>query len=243
MERTREDAIRLIVKLQEIRLERGSTPAEAERAAAHIRRLLEKHQLSLLDVDGKKYNEDLDTEVVDLPGQVQQTWFHDLGSAVSRPLDCEYLCNTRWDDATCKRRVTISFVGYLSDVKVARYLFGFLSRTLGEIAERDGRRAGRYGASLLSYRKQFLSAAARTIERRLWTEKQASQAADPGCRALVTVKAPAVTKYFAEQFQKAKTIKTPKLTDAQAVADGIRAGKSVNIKQAVECQEEPKALA
>ncbi len=232
-----EKVIELIRKLQAVQVSRGATPAEAARAAMHAQRLLEKHQLSLLDIEANTFDEDLTTEELPLPGQVRWNWFFDLANAVCYPLDCQYIISRRYDRQDRKRHLTLKFVGYDSDAKVARYLFTYLSRVLQAMADRDGRAADRRGAALVGYRKAFMSGAAAVIYERLMEQKLARQQ-ESNSRALVLVKQPKVDEFFSNQFPDVEIFAAEDPADAAAVLDGRLAFKKVELDPALEEQEE-----
>lgn len=229
--------IELIQKLQAVQVERGASPAEAERAAMHVQRLLAQHQLSLLDVEAKTFDDDMGDEIVDLPGQVRQSWFFDLSFSVSKPFDCQSMIRREWNKEAAKIKLTLRFLGYDSDVKVARYLFTFLSRVLMQMADDAGRRAGRYGANLISFRKAFMQGAAGRILQRLMAEKRSREKASDS-RALVLIKAPKVAEWVKEQSPMLETVEVPGSDDHEALEAGDKAAKEIELTPAVENDED-----
>lgn len=226
-----EDVIRRIRKLLEMRVDRGCTPAEAARAAAHVERLLEEHQLSLFDVEARTFDEGITTERLPLEQRRTSQWVCDLAFAVAKPHDCEWFVNRRqeWGRTT---ELTVCFVGHASDAAVARYLYAFLSRVLQEMADRDGRAAGRSGHGLIRFRTSYLMAAAAVVYRRLREERREVRAGSASSRALVEVKGQAVQAFVRRQYPDLKTVprRQPDL-DGEALAAGAEAARVVELRK------------
>ena len=237
MARSREHVLSLIAKLQEIRVERGATPAEAETAALKISVLLERYQLSMLDVQQNVLHEGMLKEELEMDGYNLQTWWYALARAVSEPHDCSYISTKGNKERNLKAKMT--FCGYESDVKVANYLFVMLKRLLDDAA--DIATKNYYGEShRKSFRTEFLVAAATRIGERLKQQRKESQqsqeqaVASSSC-ALVAIKQPAVKKFYEESFPNRYTIKSaPRRYVEEGRAAGRKYADSVNLRKGVE---------
>lgn len=234
----------LIRRLTEMRVDRGCTPAEAAAAAAHLARVLEKHQLSLFDVQKLTFAEDVVEEVRPVGGKVVPRWAHELAQAVSRPHDCEYFIRTAYDPQAGRRRSEAYFIGHRSDAAVAAYLYEVLSRTLLAMADREGRAQGRRHAGLIRFRSHYIIAAAWEVRQRIEAERrQARGEAALASRALVVVKEKAVEEYVRACHPKLKVIDhAPVDYDTGAIVAGGRAGREVELKKGIEQAEAARAL-
>lgn len=125
-------------KLMNMTTERGCTPAEAAAAAAHVERILEEHQLSRFDVEGKKFDEEVVDEKAGVKlGRVVPAWSYAMASAVSKPHDATAIFV--WSGEA----YTLHFVGHKSDVAVSSYLYVTLFPRLLRQADLDAARLGR----------------------------------------------------------------------------------------------------
>ena len=115
---TKDEAMEQIRKLLEMSEHEGGNPNEAERAAMHARRLLEKFQLSLADIERGEVGEELSKEEVEMAGGKRHTWQYYLADAVATPLDCKCVFEKRRLLGQAANVVT--FLGYDSDTRVAR---------------------------------------------------------------------------------------------------------------------------
>ena len=237
---SKDKVIKLIQKLANMRIDRGATPAEAAHAAAKIESLLEEHQLSMFDVEGKSFNEEMAQKSVELGVSLSviPRYIWDLGYAVAMPHDCQIIVMP-----SQLKGNNLTFVGYKSDVAVSRYLFITLHTSLWRMADTQGRVRKRSGAQFINYRNHFMSAAAQVIEERLTQERRDVRQKSSNSRALVVVKKDAVNKYFEEQFPGCRPLKLTKSDrDDYAYHDGREAGRNVEMRKGVEGQHKQQAL-
>jgi len=231
-------------RLSAMQVDRGCTPAEAARAAAHMARLLEKWQLSHFDIETNTYDEGVTEESADFDNkQVSNAgvseWVFLLAGTLSYVHDCRYFFRA------AKTNIKITFVGHSSDAQVCQYLFLTLSRLLKEMGIRDGKVLKHSGSRLRKFLRQYLQSAVREVGLRLRAERDKAKQAEVQSRALVVVKANAVNEYWERQHPDMVTDKknrTPKDFDPVAHVLGENAGRKVEIRRGVEGGDNQKQL-
>lgn len=181
--------IQKIQKLLNMTVENGCTPAEAAHAAAKATEFMQRHGLSLFDVEAKTYGEQVTQEHRDLEWERLPSWVYSMAGAVARPNGCDYVVSQRreqrrdahgWAVYRNSRPVIVTtnrlkFIGHTTDVKVVAYLYDTLSKALWVQSAKDCKRIGRSGASLAKARWDFMRGAASAIEERLEEENRKTE--------------------------------------------------------------------
>ena len=94
----------LLGKLKEMTVAHGCTPAEAERAAAHIQRLLHAHQLSMADIESKSLDEEATAgEFRRSDGKQIAYGVIEFANEIGAASDCPY-CPDRVNEMLAKNR-------------------------------------------------------------------------------------------------------------------------------------------
>jgi Protein of unknown function (DUF2786) len=219
--------IDLIRKLREVRFDRGATPAEAEAAAAHVQRLLQTHNLTLVDVDAKRFDEKIQVESRDRRQRRLDEWVVRLASEIALGVDCR----TFFGRIYCSGLFfgyQVAFIGHKSDAAVAGFLWDSLSNLLWELGTSSGRTRGESRAGLIQYRNTFICAAAGEIGRRLRKEKEAAMPDQKTGMALIHIKSAAI-KEFIERDSELSQSTNMRPSSAEfryaAVQEGREAGK------------------
>ncbi len=203
--------------------------------------MLEQHQLTLLDVQAGRLNEDLTRQTVFTGRQTKNPGETSLAAAVAAGCDCRIIL-------TRERDWGYIFVGFVSDVEVAQYLFTTLRDGLVARADRDGRLAGIRAGALVRWKNSFLMGAAGEIRQRLLAQKkseptrmatvEAAETAEPVVTqeqryALVEIKQPAVDRFFREQFPHTRMSYSRVRTNYSAVDAGREAGRTIPLQRGV----------
>jgi hypothetical protein len=246
-ERNREKVIEIIKKLQEFKVEKGCSPAEAAHAASKITELLEKHQLTLVDVASKTINEEMLKEAVHTGRKTRNPGEAVLAMAVAVGCDCQVISDH--DNGHC-----YNFLGYASDVQVAVYLFTYLRDGLMSRANAEADVEGIKGAARMRWRNNFLMGASGVIRSRLLREKQerheqrqaavaaqevAETKADQstsngGVMSLVHLKAPKVKEFVKQTYKRLTTSPIKVRSQYSAIESGRRAGREIELRPGVE---------
>jgi hypothetical protein len=209
VDEARERIIRIIRKLQNVQVEKGFSPAEAAGAMEKASQLLQEHQLSLVEIEesGPKLNEALGETVVNTRRRRRNPGESLLTSAVAAGCDCRVIFTYQ------DRNYCYAFIGYQSDIEVAKYLFEYLRDGLTAEADRQARAQGLSKSALVRYRNNFLMAASGEIRKRLKAEKEKADAEETAAPAeqpgqttkqfsLVAIKAPEVEKFLHQAHPK-----------------------------------------
>ena len=220
-----EKIIGLIKKLQEMRVDRGCTPSEAAAAACRVQELLQQHQLSIFDVQSQTIEEDILTEDLHT-GNRTSSWEGALAVAVSKPHDCQVIKTRKGKESY------IRFIGYVSDIEVSKYLFVVLSKTLADMADKQGRELGIVHGELRIFKQSFIMAAANVIYNRLMAERNFSSN-DSTCRALVITKDREVKSYVDNNYKNLKQGKCHASLSKAGLVLGERAGKTVALNKGI----------
>lgn len=247
--------IRIIRKLQEMKVERGCNPAEAAGAAVKIQQLLREHQLSLVDIQAAepKLREEMGEETVKTGRKVRNPGEACLAMAVAAGCDCRMITSHY-------PRYSFNFLGYVSDIQVASHLFQYLRDGLTAAADREARGRGVAAAQLVRFRNNFLMGAAGEIRTRLKAEKEAAETRpEPTAAAteveapavetpapkrfsLVAIKEPEVNQFFKQMYPKTRKGSGIRVrANYSAVEAGRRAGRTIPLRKAVG-NEQPLAL-
>jgi len=164
---TREEIIRRAQKLTAFN-EANATPQEVANAAAALKKLMEKHQLSMMDVAAGITSEKVGREEID-GGYTKKTWQSVLVNSIAKGLDCSVISYYDVRDAkgVAKKTVTYWVFGVESDLVFARYLYDVLSKKFYDMGTEYCKEEGYSGAMLISARATFIISAARAVRDRL----------------------------------------------------------------------------
>lgn len=239
----RERAIRIIRGLMDKTVAKGCTPAEAAHAAAKVQELLEKYQLSILDVKGRTLHEAMGRTAVRTGRKTRNPGECSLAMAVGAGYDCQVVSDH-------EPEYTYHFLGYESDAEVARYVFIYLRDALTALADEQGRKAGASKAKLVRWKNNFLLGAAGEIRRRMLEERDARHRREDSSpvpaeptkatgTALVRIKQPAVAAYVRKQYPRLYKSKIRVKNNYNALEAGRETGRTIPIRKAVEHSPSP----
>ncbi|GMW02611.1 MAG: hypothetical protein AMXMBFR84_37470 [Candidatus Hydrogenedentota bacterium] len=237
---TREEIIRRAQKLSAF-TEENATPQEVANAAAALKKLMEKHQLSMMDIASGLTNEDVGFESID-GGSTRKTWQLCLVCAIAKGLDCQVV--THYDGQWRGRRwkqtgIVYKVYGVESDLVFARYLYDVLSVKFYTQGTEYCRGLGYSGAMLISARATFVMGAARAVKERL-IEQRGTAEENSLTNALVVCKGNSIDAYIRKNV--GKTFKDPvrhgTLRADDAAEAGYWAGKSAPLNRGLEKSNE-----
>jgi len=214
----------------------GCTPAEAAHAAAKAQEFMQRHSLSLFDVESKTYGETVTSADFELPGVRVPQWSWRMAHAVCQASDCDFYLT--WTFRGGKRVNKMRFIGHTSDCQVASYLYDTLSKRLWAMSAEDARANGRTGAKLAKFRWDFMFGAADAIYQRLVREQKefAQTAQQSSAGAMVVVKKGAVKEWIAKNAPNLTTHRSNRNDneyDYAALHAGAAAGRSIDIRQGI----------
>ncbi len=131
---------------------------------------------------------------------------------------------------------TLAFLGVESDVKIARFMYTFLSRHFMKEALTSAANDGIKGGQKKRYVNSFIYAAGKAVFNRIYQERQASLQGENSCRALVEVKDDLVKTFLKEKYPNTTVIKSHAQINETAARNGRIAGEQVELKKALEEQ-------
>ncbi len=223
----RESILKKCRKILAIQDDKGATPAEAANAAALLKRMLEKYQLSMTDIEaGLRQDGIVEVKIFFAPRLYQ--WQIQVHGHLASAFDCTMLMTKdglggKW----------VSYVGCASDVAVAEYYAKYFQE---QLAPSWFAYKKRHGGSLIQ-KGSFWIAAALVVSRRLKgmrPEPKEADVPDNGARGLVLVKDGLLKAWLTEQGVKdAKPPRSEMEVDPIAFAMGKRAGQDLTLQEAV----------
>ncbi|MGE3164421.1 MAG: DUF2786 domain-containing protein [Planctomycetota bacterium] len=237
----RRKLLRLIKELQALSAGTDS-PAEAASAAAKAQSLLLKHNLSIAEVDGFANAED-DPLVEQRESLVAgrrriDRWRQMLVHAVADSCLCQWITNSAVEPGDRK----VSFIGRRSNVEVAVYSFRCLERQIVGLGELEKRRRRQKGLSVRRNLSHFYEGVVDTIRRRLAADREQFERATPRAHALVQARDHEAEHHLKHLYPHVRFFTRSFRVDAQAHADGQRAGESVRLHHALGDDAAPRRL-
>jgi hypothetical protein len=242
----RDDIIRKIQKLLNVTVENGASAGTEEAHQKKARELMDKHQLSMLDVKAKRYNEGIYSHPLferDDKGRPPM-WAYDFSNAIARAFDC--VCLFTGGMRICDR---IQLIGHDSDVKLCSFMVDSLSRTLlpqaQQAADAELRRAmdvhyyddwtaGKKAARKRKFIVSFMIGAGVRIKTRLLAQKEKAHASQPDAGAMVLVKKGQIDEWLKKEEPNVKDVKGSPPPDAAGQRAGCAAGDKVNLNRPIE---------
>ena len=193
----------------------ASSPNEAAIAARQARALMDKHQLSELDLtvtEASQFGHEDFGETKTVPD-----WVSVLGLAVGRLNDCRSIIIRVGD------RKVIRFKGFLTDAVCAAEMMKYLQATAMRLAKSvDGR------AERNTYRRGFASGVRRQIDEILREREHIKTSSGT---ALVVAKQALVTEQFGRQQVSRRRVNLS--GSSFAYQRGVEAGKNVSLNRQV----------
>jgi uncharacterized DUF497 family protein len=121
--------LKILKRLLRVTVDRGATANEAEIAAATARRLLDKHGLTIEQVEELRDDPDaVGEESVDSKYRRFPRWYTCLASGIAGGFECS---------AVSSLAGPMTFIGLRQDIAIAAYLFRTLVAELPRAAERE----------------------------------------------------------------------------------------------------------
>jgi hypothetical protein len=218
--------MRRVRKLLAIAEDGRANAEEAASAAGMAERIMRKYQIEHADVisaelarGGAAFDDTYAGTTLDPEGWSKEAsgWSGILGVAVAMFHDCQ--CRyTR----TEKHGKSLRFSGYAADAQMARFSYVYLVQSM-TAAGRQFAKLGYGRRETEAFRRGFNSAVCKTL-RKATAAKKASMQELSSARALVVVKAGAVSQHFGDiRYSRATT------TRGEGFAEGFERGSKVDV--------------
>jgi len=226
----KKDIMFRIKKLMALNKGNNATEGEIQNATVAVKKLLEKHQLSMFDVEKGTFEEvvlklERETGKTTLPN-----WVKLLGSDIARALDCKLILSKyeyEYIEYGAKPKIKFIFIGCETDAEVAVYFFDTLSVDLFKLATREFKKTEQPHNRLARFRNSFIIGAGQSIYKRLKKEERESQTG----KDLVVVKDNMVNAFTDKMFGRLKNSKINGKYDGEAMAQGREAGKNIPLRK------------
>jgi len=226
--------------------EDNATEGDLQAAAAAVKRLLAKYQLSMQDVKNHCDEVVYESEgIVEIGaekkwGAIPQ-WYRYLAGQIALGFDCALVSTRRVHPDVLKWARNLSFVGLESDAQAAAFLFETVVRELTRLAEDGAENYILNKKGKQRYKKSFICGAADAIRIRLQREAEAIQS-ETGTN-LVPIKKDRIEVWMKQKEVK-KTNRKAVAIQEYAAQDGFIAGQTIPLIRGLEDEEEPtKTLA
>lgn len=222
----------------------ASSPNEAAIAASRARKLMDKYQLSQLDI-GDGYEEEFATEAASrffaaVPEYLSWFWV-----AVASYNDCQASYEGGWVDFKKKGQAQkwgkrVIFKGYKSDVALAQQMLNSLEEAINRLCKEWLSTKG-FARYPVKEGGQFKHGAMLIITDRLremTKERDLLTAAESNTgTSLVLIKSKAVDEHFGEvKYKQSKARQVSDYSEKQARQAGYIAGRTVEITKSVESE-------
>lgn len=173
----------------------GCTAGEAENAAARLKAILDKHQLSIADVTNKELGEEVIRTEERRVGEYMRipTHIQAYAASIAAAYSCKLIVGGGRDG-----NFKMSFVGLKSDATVVSFFFETTMQPVLAEARKQGKANGWSGHELKQYVEAFLPGVGAAIYKRLRPETS-------GVAALVPLKKEKVEEWCKEELGRVKS--------------------------------------
>lgn len=227
----RNGVIEKIIKLTNLANNSAATPDEAAAAASRAQALMFKYNLDMAQVETAQVGMDITKDWFDMgahgANRFTITFHRELMHTIARNNFCKYL------QSTGSNRIVL--VGKPHDIEMAKYLYGYLSREIIQLAAKavklhcDAVDPGPRGSWVLSYSR----GAVRTIGNMLYAQRKADVAAHTGGSALVLATEQALAEALSRFFPKTGKAQGTDSPDSRAALLGARDARNISINKPV----------
>ena len=205
-----------------------SSEHEADIAMRRARKLMDEHQITLLDIDSIT-SDDFGSSTYDLKSTRQKTWISTLVIAISEMNDCVVDFAPRWSREQSK---VYLFQGFKEDVKLCEFMVLYLVDTCTRLYERD---KSIYSLSGLADKNNYLLGAAIGLEDRMkeiTAKRKQDLSQHENSRSLTVVKNKLVKERFGAKKHKTSECvfdgDTKAYDSGRLAADGVQLGNFLN---------------
>jgi len=232
-ERSREEAIELIRQMMSLTFEKGAMPGEVEQATKAVKRLLDKYQLSLLDVESGRYKEAVEKSPWDVNAQKMPNWWWLFTTNLSVAYDCRVI-QSSWRDLedSFRRKIRVIIVGHSSDVEVFWYMHETLYIRLLEMAVQEGKEQGYRGHGLNAFKGNYLAAASYKIRERIAEMRNPKTAVAEDrlseTTSLIHIKQAAVEEFVNTEWPELRHISRD-INWGAGTQEGLAAGQNIEL--------------
>lgn len=207
-----------------------SSPQEATIALQRARKLMDKHQLTMSEINAATVD-DLDSNYVSVDFIRPKPWVNGLAVSTAELNDCIFSLKETYDRFAMPV-LNYVFSGFKEDIKVSEFMFGYLVQS----AERAYQQARNiYGLSGAADKNDFMESYEFEIRRRvrdIINERNAELSKSVTSRALVVCKGALVEERFGKPEY--ATCEGRQEHNRAAVIAGYQAAKRVHLGAVVE---------
>ena len=225
MDERKQKILDRIKKVMAMANDNGGNEAEKALAFEKMGEMLERHNISISEVESK---ENLDESIIQvtIDGVTKQCrrWEFSLSGSIARSFDCEVVGSDLRGDYGNWR---INFIGHTQDIENVMYFYRYLTRYIGKLSQKQFSRE--------NDRKSYAFGMVSTLDKRLYdlVKGRTKVQVETGTMALVVVKKAAVTKKLADLFPNRRSTGGIKIGNHDAYAKGNKDGENVPLSRAV----------
>lgn len=231
--------LRKLMDLQNSARECGQE-GEANAAAAGISRLLAEYDLTLQDIPSEvKPQDPVDIERIEYQFKyTQHRWYWNLLDVVAKHNNCTIVCTRAFEKGKQTDKY-YSIIGRKKNREVSLYLISFLVHKFIHIGQRKYpewkiqyiRQTGRMAPSIGSFMKDYLKGCVVGLNEKM--EEQKKTLPEKKMTALVVTNGNAIAE-FMKNMKVKQSRERSKDINGQALAEGYKTGKNVEIQQGLE---------
>lgn len=196
----------------------AASKSESIQAAAHLKKLLDKHNLSMGEITKEQVAADISRENYDTKYKAVPYEQLSLASSIARGYGCDMVATG----------AKFTFIGPEVAAIVAKEMYAYISHRLWCLAGVNCIASGTKGAAKRAYTRSFIIAAGFEIEERL---KEASEPEQTESYELV--RQPAVEEAVAHWYPSLRSRKMKGHRCDEGMFDGSEAGKTISLNKQV----------
>lgn len=222
---SKEKILEIAAKLLNVSEQRGATSNEALVAMETLQKMLQKHGLSMLEIEKHKLKEQGFGIVKEEQGSVYSNipdYMLYLAQVVAKGFDCRMIHGRR------AGKGLYIFVGTEMDAALALYLFNRTSDELYEWASKDAKERRLQGAQIAQFRKCFIAAAAQVIGDRLEAAKVKNVSENSNVGTMIVLKRDLVGEWINNNMH-VKKGDPLNLQSGAGTEEGMRAGTKIDL--------------
>ena len=230
------DIIAKIAKLLE--LAKSSNPHEASLAASRAKEMMEARGLTMTEVEVQKEGieeytfEPTTTASKGKPIRFLPQWMKGLTIVMNKHFDV--MCFLRQASRKGKNTATvIGFIGTPTDIQVAEYIFNYLVREIGRMADEHKKTLDDYEGNKWSYLNTYRLGLVKGLREELQRkEKESFKAHTSDGHALVEVKKAMIKRHMKESgnFKEQRSAFKP---NQDSYGQGVKDGANISVNKGV----------
>lgn len=229
------DTIAKIAKLLE--LAKSSNPHEASLAANRAKEMMEARGLTMTEVEVQKegieeyFFNPTTAASKGKPIRFLPQWMKRLTAVMDTHFDVRCFWRQIPDGMGQNKSTAIGFIGTPTDIQVAEYIFNYLVREIGRMADEHKKTLGDYEGNKWSYLNTYRLGLVGGLDKELRRKKRRPRTSDG--HALVEVKGAMVERFMNDKGVRLKNESTRLDPNQDSYGQGIKDGANISVNRGI----------